>query len=138
MMKLNAKKKLYLLSIIILLCPVIATTDGWKYYADQKNGYSGIASATFWSGSPSVKEVIGMYQRAYFKTGIGGTPLEKMSMQEKFLITSALHEYDIKEGEEYIVTVQTHGSNLRLCVGVVINRNRSFSWYNGFYFQTFQ
>ena len=111
-------KKKTILCMILLCCtmlPVMAAEG--KFYRDYSKGYKGIAMVTFEGRTESrydgkrdlLLEVLDKYDRIFQETVIPtvlhdcirGVYNARLTKEETFLLWSALHEYELSDGEMY-------------------------------------
>ena len=135
------KKKL--VCMVLLCCtmlPVMAAEG--KIYRDYINGYSGYAIAEF---LPSKNGMLIHQSNGEFlsiseacdllATELAGMILgkkTKLTKEENFLIWSALNEYELLDGEVYIVDIRTPPYTEVLGVLVMITDNgNGYTWYGG-------
>lgn len=134
------KKKL--VCMVLLCCtmlPVMAAEE--KIYRDYINGYSGYAVVEFLPSKNgmliqsngeflSISEVCDLVA-----TELAGMILgkkTKLTKEENFLIWSALNEYELLDGEVYIVEISTPPYTEDLGVLVMITDNgNGYTWYGG-------
>lgn len=138
-------KKLICLAATMLL--VVAVCSGQiKYYSDWQ-GHSGYAAAEYCGnlidtlGSSSafysynIEGFLQNLQRSQteLKEQFGFDKvrdIEKLSKEENFLIWSALNEYELSDGDAYVVSCTTSlmQPNLKYFTVVIINNGKSFKW----------
>ena len=94
------KKKLFF-CVIFIFCRLIAlnAVEPKEYY-DYYGNYIGVGCAVYY-GTSDKWNIEEMCYRT--RTKDKGIPYHKLSKDYRFLIQSALEEYDVKKGEVYVV-----------------------------------
>lgn len=128
------KTPLLLCILITIFCFPSYTEDGWKWYFDYYNNYSGRATILYLGTTAECTPSQEASQaEAFLQSDIVGY-CRKLSKTENFLIWSALAEYDYVENEVYGIVVQDAGNDTALTVVVqIVDNGKSFRWYGGFY-----
>lgn len=140
-------KKKTILCMVLLCCtmlPVMAAEE--KIYRDYINGYSGYAIAEF---LPSKNGMIIHQSNGEFlsisevcdllATELAGMILgkkTKLTKEENFLIWSALNEYELLDGEVYMVGITTdpsigYDAEFLLFLVTITDNGRGYTWYGG-------
>lgn len=142
-------KKKTILCMVLLCCtmlPVMAAEE--KIYRDYINGYSGSAMAIFLpskngivtgsNGKPlSLPEVCDSIETGAMEGLIKLGKREKLTKEENFLIWSALNEYELLDGEVYMVGITTdpsigYDAEFLLFLVTITDNGRGYTWYGGF------
>ena len=141
-------KKKQIICIVVLCCtmlPVMATEG--KIYRDYSNGYAGYAVAEFWPSkngivtdrdgvSRSLSEFCDFYETEIKSHGTFLGKKEKLTKEETFLIWSALDEYELLNGEVYVVIITTDqvlgdGVEFSYFLVTIADNGRSCTPYGG-------
>lgn len=104
------KKKLVVAAVVAILVAMDASAQGLKRYNDWANGYSGDSEATYYSQGFSQSLALQSRQNG-IKYGAVITEYSKLSKEDNFLLWSALNEYDLRDGECYVVTLYSDNTN---------------------------
>lgn len=117
----NKKFKICFISVLFIsFIPLYA-----KYYADPKNGYSGWANAYFIG---TTKEVDPLEEATKIEASIKQEGLflgycRKFSKEQRFLICSALQEFNLSVNDVFAVVVQEGYSDRGTVVVIVIKED---------------
>ena len=135
-------KKKTIICMLVLCCtmlPVLA--GGPKFYYDYSSGYKGEALAEFLPSKNgmliqsngeflSISEACDLV--APEQTGMTLEKKTKLTKEENFLIRSALNEYELLDGELYLVVISTPPYTEALSFLVMITDNgNGYTWYGG-------
>lgn len=125
-------KKKIILCFAFTFCISLASVFG-RRYEDKKNGYSGLAMATYLG---TIKEIddwgtITLLRNNHEMDGHRTRDCEKLSKAESFLMWSALEEYNFKKNEVYNILIFEGYDYLVLTV--TITGKDTLEWY-GFYY----
>ena len=129
------KKKIVLCLIFMFLLVCVLSAQERRFYRDYKSGYSGEATAIYYSSSKSAY--------AAFETAVNGLrrmgmmPLEigKLTSAEVFLVWSALGEFDVRDGEFYVVNACSDMSYSAISVVItIVDKGQRFVIQRGFRF----
>ena len=133
--------------MLVLCCtmlPVMAAEG--KFYRDYSKGYKGEALAEFLPSKNgmliqsngeflSISEACDLV--ATEQTGMILEKKTKLTKEENFLIWSALNEYELLDGEVYIVAISTPPYTEVLSFLVMITDNgNGYTWYGGWRVKT--
>ncbi len=130
------KKRLLVFSVIMSVT-VLLQAEGYKYYSDTKNGYSGSAMAFYVGTTKDINpsDYLVGYERFLREKGYNIVGYcTKLSKQEDFLFWAALNEYKCAAKEVYSVSIKIEGENRILNVAAVVKKpGKTCDQYGGFY-----
>lgn len=128
------KKKFAFFILLSTLVLYGASSQQLKSYSDYRNGFAGLASAKYQGMIYSINidaHISQLKTLAY--SGQNGTSnpfhVSKLTEEQRFLMWSALNEYNYSEDEVYDIYIQT-GSVILLLV-VQFGKNGNL-WYDGY------
>ena len=124
-----------LLGLIVTFCTFAfdwAAAGGWHRYTDYENGYSGLAKSYYIGTTREINmNSLPSYLKNYIEEegvyNINGVH-NKLTKAEKFILFCELNNWDLENGEVYVVRIQT-GYGIQVVIAAVDKNGNVTNWY---------
>jgi len=118
-------KKILIFAVLIISTNGLLHAQNWdmKYYIDYDNDYRGAAMATYYNNS----EIKVVEEKLKSK----GRDLDKLTKTNFWLCKKALDEWDVKDGETYLIicAATRYSEDFIMIMATIENDGQSFSWW---------